>query len=169
MLQDSAMVSDVAPPGHRSGALQAATLRRSVANDRFSCGASRAFPPDTRAVIRCPAPSAMSSGRAQARQWILEFVPRSAQFAEPLMGWIGGAEPLRHVQIRFPSREAAIAYAQRQGLRYEVQEPTHLPAIEPLHSSDQANWCVPFQDGGMAGSAANDSAATETEEERRSA
>jgi hypothetical protein len=42
------------------------------------------------------------------------------------MGWIGGADPLSHVRLRFPNREAAIAYARRQGLAFEVREPTHV-------------------------------------------
>jgi hypothetical protein len=78
---------------------------------------------DTEAVIYRPAKSAMTSGRAGLRRWILEFKPRSPPFIEPLMGWTGGTDPLPHMRLSFPSREAAIAYAWRQGLRFTVCEP----------------------------------------------
>ena len=65
----------------------------------------------------------MQSGRAQSRQWFVEFVPVAAQSPDPLMGWAGGAEPSRQVQLRFDSRDEAVAYAERRGLDYEIEEP----------------------------------------------
>jgi hypothetical protein len=84
------------------------------------------LPADAHAIIHCPAPSVMSGGRRGASAWVLEFVPRARQVIDPLMGWSGGGDPLAQLRLRFPSREAAIAYAQRQGLVFEVCEPTHL-------------------------------------------
>jgi ETC complex I subunit conserved region len=84
------------------------------------------FPDDARAVIYCPAPPVTSAGRRGATEWVLAFEPRARPFVEPLMGWIGGADPLSHVRLRFPNREAAIAYARGQGLAFEVREPTHV-------------------------------------------
>jgi hypothetical protein len=43
-------------------------------------------------------------------------------FIEPLMGWTGGDDTLTQVELTFPTREAAVAYAQRQGLAYIVEE-----------------------------------------------
>jgi hypothetical protein len=77
-----------------------------------------------RVVIFKPAKSAMSSGRAGRKPpWLLEFEPQSGAFIEPLMGWTGSSDPLAYMQVGFGSREAAIAYAQRQGLAYEVRVP----------------------------------------------
>jgi hypothetical protein len=81
------------------------------------------FPPDARAVIYRPSKSAMTSGRANTCDWVLEFEPRSPEFSEPLMGWTGGTDPLRQVRLSFPTRAAAIAYAQREGLPFTVHEP----------------------------------------------
>ena len=81
------------------------------------------FPPDARAVIHRPGRSAMTSGRANTCDWVLEFEPRSREFTEPLMGWTGGDDPLRHLRLRFPTREAAMAYARREGLPFTVHEP----------------------------------------------
>ncbi|MCK8786549.1 ETC complex I subunit [Roseomonas sp. NAR14] len=140
----------------------------SPANDRFPALASRAFPSDAHAIIRCPGPSVLSSGRARARQWILEFTPRSPSFKEPLMGWIGGTDPLRHVRLHFPSREAAVAYAEREGLSYEVQEPTHLPVAERRRGEpDGASSRVTFLHRGSARPAANASAPVQVNEGRR--
>jgi hypothetical protein len=80
------------------------------------------FPPEARAVIHRPAKSAMTSGRANTCDWVLEFEPRSPEFIEPLMGWTGGTDPLRHVRLRFSTREAAVAYARREGLSFTVHE-----------------------------------------------
>jgi hypothetical protein len=106
---------------HSAGAADASTPR-----DEDLPVPAPAFPADARAVIHCPAPSVMSSGRWRVGEWVLEFERRSPLFIEPLMGWTGSADTLSQVRLRFPSREAAIAYAHRQGLRYEVREPAHL-------------------------------------------
>lgn len=105
-----------------SGTAAAATLLSK--NDRSAITST--FPTDARAMIHCPAPSVMSSGRARAAEWVLEFEPRAPLFIEPLMGWTGSTDTLSQVRLKFPSREAAIAYARRQGLRFEVREPHHI-------------------------------------------
>ena len=51
----------------------------------------------------------------------LIFERRSASFIEPLMGWTGGRDPLAQVTLAFATLEEAVAYAQRQGLRYVVR------------------------------------------------
>jgi hypothetical protein len=78
--------------------------------------------PRRRVIISKPARSAMTSGRARMEQWLLEFEPQSAPFIEPLMGWTGSTDPLAHMHLVFGSREAAIVYAERHGLAYEVFE-----------------------------------------------
>lgn len=83
--------------------------------------AQRAFPPDTTAIIYRPARSAMTSGKANTRRWKLRFEQRAAPFIEPLMGWTGGTDTLSQVELDFPSAEAAVAYAKRQGINFVVQ------------------------------------------------
>jgi hypothetical protein len=80
------------------------------------------FPSGTVARIYCPARSAMTSGAARTKSWVLRFDRRTAPFIEPLMGWTGGDDTLSQVELTFPTREAAVAYAQRQGLAYVVEE-----------------------------------------------
>ena len=39
------------------------------------------------------------------------------------MGWTGGGETQRQVSLRFPTKEAAIAYCEREGIAFQVYEP----------------------------------------------
>ncbi len=80
------------------------------------------FPSGAVARIYRPARSVMTSGRAQTKKWVLRFDRRTVPFIEPLMGWTGGDDTLSQVELTFPSREAAVAYAERQGLAYLVEE-----------------------------------------------
>jgi hypothetical protein len=82
------------------------------------------FPADALARICKPGRSVMTSAPARGAQWQLTFERRTAPFTDPLMGWTGGDDPLTQVRLSFPTREAAIAYAERQGLTY-VLDPSH--------------------------------------------
>jgi len=70
-----------------------------------------------------PARSAMQSGQAKTREWILEFAPADARRIDPLMGWTSSGDMDSQVRLRFETREAAIAYAEKHGLAYDVFEP----------------------------------------------
>ena len=82
------------------------------------------------ARIYRPARTATQSGRAKTRRWVLEMEPRSRKEADPLCGWIGSDDTEQQVQLRFPSKEAAIAYARRQGIDYRVYDP-HERVVRP--------------------------------------
>ncbi len=77
----------------------------------------------------------MSSGMAGTRSWILEFEQASQRVPEPLMGWISAKDTLNQVRLKFPSQEAAEAYATKQGLSYSV-EPPHRTSITPKSYAD---------------------------------
>jgi ETC complex I subunit-like protein len=79
------------------------------------------FPDDAVAIIYKPARSAMTSGRARSKQWKLRFEPRSPRVIEPLMGWTASGDTLAQVELTFPSAQAAVSYARRQGLSHVVQ------------------------------------------------
>jgi hypothetical protein len=84
---------------------------------------SSALPDDALAIIESPARSVTQAGKSREGGWVLRFRPRGRTYVEPLMGWVGNDDPLAHLTLRFPTRQAAIRYAQRQGLPYEVREP----------------------------------------------
>ncbi|MCB2102984.1 MAG: ETC complex I subunit [Rhodobacterales bacterium] len=70
-----------------------------------------------------PTKNAMQSGRRNTLKWRLEYAPGAAKSIDPLMGWVSTRDMRRQVRMSFDSREAAIAFAERNGLEYEVEEP----------------------------------------------
>lgn len=76
-----------------------------------------------RARIYKPAKTAMSSGSAKTKYWLLEFAPASAREVDPLMGWTSSSDTQTQVKMRFESQEAAEAYAKEKGIDYVVVQP----------------------------------------------
>ncbi|WP_309083031.1 NADH dehydrogenase ubiquinone Fe-S protein 4 [Chelativorans sp.] len=94
------------------------------------------FAEDAVARIWKPARSVMTLARGGTGGWRLTFERRTPPFVEPLMGWTGGRDTLVQVELSFPTLNAAIAYAERQGLAYSVlgradRRPAQSPAIRP--------------------------------------
>jgi ETC complex I subunit conserved region len=73
--------------------------------------------------IFMPPKSAMQSGRAQTCAWLLEYELPTARRPEPLMGWTSSHDTLNSVRLRFDSKEAAIAFADKNGWRVSLEEP----------------------------------------------
>jgi len=82
------------------------------------------------ARIYRPAKTATSSGRAKTLHWVLEMEPKAPKVTDPLCGWIGSGDTEQQVQLRFPNKAAAIAYAEREGIDYRVFEP-HQRVVVP--------------------------------------
>lgn len=62
----------------------------------------------------------MSSGRAGTDRWTLEFAPAEAKRPDPLTGWAGSGDTRDQIRLGFPTQEAAVAYAEREGFEYTV-------------------------------------------------
>ncbi|NVJ69895.1 MAG: ETC complex I subunit [Alphaproteobacteria bacterium] len=77
-----------------------------------------------KARIYQPVKNAMQSGTANTHHWMLEFEPEAARHIDPLMGWTSSSDMRSQVRMKFETQEEAEAYAQRNGLPYEVL-PTH--------------------------------------------
>ncbi len=75
------------------------------------------------ARIYRPARNAMTSGMAKTRKWVLEYAQGSAREVDPLMGWTSSDDTQTQVRLRFDSKEAAMDYAQSNGIQAEVVEP----------------------------------------------
>lgn len=75
------------------------------------------------ARIYSPAKTAMQSGTAKTGYWILEFEPEQPRKIDPLMGYTTSGDMKSQIRLRFQSKEEAIAYAEREGLAYRLQEP----------------------------------------------
>jgi hypothetical protein len=72
------------------------------------------------ARIYKPAKTAMQSGTAKTREWVLDYEPEQPREIEPLMGWTSSGDMRQQVQLRFETAEEAIAYAERHGIPYQV-------------------------------------------------
>ena len=64
--------------------------------------------------------NAMSSGRARTSTWVLDFAPAEAKQPDPLTGWAGSGDTRDQVRLDFPTQEAAVAYAEREGLAFTI-------------------------------------------------
>ena len=85
-----------------------------------------------RARIYQPAKTAMQSGTAKAKGWVLEFAQATAREVDPLMGWTSTNDMDTQVRLRFDSRAAAEDYAQAHGIEYDVVDPhARRPNIRP--------------------------------------
>ena len=65
----------------------------------------------------------MQSGTARTKDWVLEHEPERAREIDPLMGWTSSTDMGAQLKLTFDTRDEAIAYAERNGMAYTVQEP----------------------------------------------
>ncbi|KAK6020178.1 ETC complex I subunit region [Ostertagia ostertagi] len=92
---------------------------------------------DMTARILQPARNAMQSGKGKSRRWLLAFDPASPRRVEPLMGWTSSADTRQQLRLWFDTKEEAVAYAQRNGIDYRVEEPRPTrPRLNPAYSDN---------------------------------
>ena len=88
------------------------------------------------ARIYRPAKTAMQSGRARTRNWVLEFEPSAAKRPDQLMGWVGSADMAAdEVRLKFASRDEALAFAGGCGIACRGHEPAER-AVRPKSYAD---------------------------------
>lgn len=75
------------------------------------------------AKIYRPAKTAMQSGKAGAKRWVLEFETGSAPAPDLLMGWTSTTDTTGQVRLHFDCREQAIEFARSRGIPHQVTEP----------------------------------------------
>lgn len=92
-----------------------------------------------------PARNAMQSGVAKTKRWVLEHEATEARRVEPLMGWTSSADMRQQVKLFFETREAAVAYATREGLAYRIEEPkTKVPKTAAYSDNFRAGVSDPW-------------------------
>ena len=87
------------------------------------------------ARIYRPAKTAMQSGHAKTKEWVLDYEPDRPSEVEPLMGWTSSSDMKSQVRLRFESKEEAMAYCGRNGIAYQVFEAKQ-PARRGLSYAD---------------------------------
>ena len=74
-----------------------------------------------------PAKTAMQSGFAKTKDWVLDYEPEEPRVVESLMGWTTSGDMKSQIRLRFETKEEAVAYAERHGIPYQVQESKQAP------------------------------------------
>ena len=92
-----------------------------------------------RVRIYQPTKTAMQSGRAGTRQWVLEFEPEARRELDPLMGWTSSRDTRAQVRLAFDTLEEAVAHAEKQGYAYTVQQP-QARTIRPKSYADNFRY-----------------------------
>ena len=75
------------------------------------------------ARIYQPSKTAMSSGTALTKSWVLEFSPSEQRNIDPLMGWTSSDDTQTQVRITFGTKEEAVSYAVANNIVASVQDP----------------------------------------------
>jgi NADH dehydrogenase ubiquinone Fe-S protein 4 len=74
------------------------------------------------ARIYKPSRTAMQSGQANTKAWVLDFEPELPRRVEPLMGWTSSGDMRQQLRLSFGSKEEAVAYCERERIAYQVFE-----------------------------------------------
>ncbi len=84
------------------------------------------------AKIYQPARGATQSGQAKSGVWVLEYAQDAARAVDPLMGWTSSGDMNSQVKLSFSSQDEAVAYAQKNCIAYQVEQPQkRKPVIRP--------------------------------------
>ena len=81
------------------------------------------------ARIYQPARTAMQSGTAKTKEWVLDYEPEAPRTVEPLMGWTSSSDMKQQLRLQFETKEEAIAYCERHGIPHQVFESR--PPVRP--------------------------------------
>jgi hypothetical protein len=81
----------------------------------------------------------MQSGTAKTGYWVLEFEPEQPRKIDPLMGYTTSGDMKSQIRLTFETKEEAIAYAEREGLAYRLQEPNQ-PKRRQISYSDNFRY-----------------------------
>ncbi len=88
------------------------------------------------ARIYRPAKTAMQSGQARTKEWLLEHEASAARTIDPLMGWTSSADTRAQIQLAFDTQEEAVAYAERMGIAYRIETPKARKAIRKSYADN---------------------------------
>ncbi|KAH8924780.1 hypothetical protein BT69DRAFT_1280270 [Atractiella rhizophila] len=108
-----------------------------AADEALAAGVVNGVPPEMfhRPVrIYRPTKNAMQSAKGDGQHWRLDWdrLSGSGSWENPLMGW---SSSLAGTRLKFPTKDAAIAFCERQGWDYYVQQ-TFVKELGPKSYSD---------------------------------
>jgi hypothetical protein len=88
------------------------------------------------ARIYKPTKTAMQSGDARTREWVLEYEPEAPREIDPLMGWTSSRDMKSQLRLAFATKEEAIAYAERNGIAFAIVEPKPRTTVRKAYSDN---------------------------------
>jgi hypothetical protein len=88
------------------------------------------------ARIYRPAKTAMQSGKANTREWRLDYDPEVPRSIDPIMGYTSSSDMKQQIRMRFDAKDEAIAYAERHGIAYRVIEPKEAKRRRVVYSDN---------------------------------
>ena len=88
-----------------------------------------------KAKIYKPAKTAMQSGLAKSKNWILEYIVEKTG-VNPLMGWESSSNTLSEIKLEFSSKENAIKYAKKNKINFEIIEPKNKKFIKKSYADN---------------------------------
>ena len=88
------------------------------------------------ARIYKPTQTAMQSGLARTKEWVLDYEPQAPREIDPLMGWTSSRDMQSQLKLRFATKEEAISYAERNGIAYRLEEPKPRAAVRKSYSDN---------------------------------
>eukprot|EP00591_Stephanopyxis_turris_P006156 CAMPEP_0195524612 /NCGR_PEP_ID=MMETSP0794_2-20130614/24532_1 /TAXON_ID=515487 /ORGANISM="Stephanopyxis turris, Strain CCMP 815" /LENGTH=259 /DNA_ID=CAMNT_0040654865 /DNA_START=44 /DNA_END=823 /DNA_ORIENTATION=+ len=74
------------------------------------------------ATIARPAQHAMTSGTYKFRHWRVTF-DHQESWTNHLMGWNSSADSLQQLNLKFETKEQAMKFCERQGIKFIVEDP----------------------------------------------
>lgn len=83
-----------------------------------------------------PAKTAMQSGTANTKEWVLEMERDMARAIDPLMGWTSASDTQNQIRLTFESKDEAVAFAVKQGWAYTVREPKPRKPIKKSYADN---------------------------------
>ncbi len=89
-----------------------------------------------------PSKNTMQSGRALVSHWVLEYTLETARRPEPLMGWVSAGDTDNEVQLQFPTREEAVAFAKKNGWDTDIED-AHDRTVVPRNYATYYTYRAP--------------------------
>ncbi len=91
------------------------------------------------ARIYRPAKTAMQSGKAKTKDWVLEFEPELAKLPDRLMGWAQSRDMDGQIRLTFETPDEAIAYAKAHAIPFQVLEPKPVKRVIKAYADNFAS------------------------------
>ncbi|KAL2266883.1 hypothetical protein VTJ83DRAFT_4160 [Remersonia thermophila] len=85
-----------------------------------------------------PAKPATQSGEHKSSRWRMDWdvLGKGHRWENPLMGWQSSADSMQGTHLTFETKEDAVAFAEKQGYEYYVQEPNQRRFVPKAYANN---------------------------------